>query len=82
MSEKSWETLPVAPLTIEALQQRIDTEQEIREQIIWNSYDTKNVTDGIALEYEQEFIITKRQIGHWCLELARRQTYDINKENI
>ena len=73
MPEQIWETLPVAPLTIEALQQRIDTEREIREQIIWNSYDTKNVTDGIIVEYEREFDKTERRIGHWCLELARRQ---------
>ena len=73
MSEKSRETLPVATLTIEELQQRIVNEREILREITCNSYDTKNVTDGIALEYVQEFIITKRQIGHWCLELARRQ---------
>ena len=73
MPEQSWETLPVAPLTIKALQQRMNTEQEIREQIIWNSYDTKNVTNGIIEEYEQEFNKTERRIGHWYLELAQRQ---------
>ena len=73
MPEQSWETLPVAPLTIKALQQRMDTEQEIREQIIWNSYETKNVTNGIIKEYEQEFNKTERRIGHWYLELAQRQ---------
>ena len=73
MSEKSRETLPVATLTIEELQQRIVNEREILREITCNSYNTKNVTDGIIEEYEQEFNKTERQIGHWCLELARRQ---------
>jgi len=47
MSEKSRETLPVATLTIEELQQRIVNEREILREITCNSYNTKNVTDGI-----------------------------------
>ena len=82
MSEKSWETLPVALSTIEALEQRIGDYKKIKNDIVQNSYDTKNVTNAIIVEYEQEFNITERRLADLCLELARRQTYDINKENI
>ena len=82
MSEKSWETLPVALSTIEALEQRIGDYKKIKNDIVQNSYDTKNVTNAIIVEYEQEFNITERRLADLCLELARRQTYHINKENI
>ena len=73
MSEKSWETLPVAPLTIKELQQRIDTEQEIKGKIMRNSYNAKNVTNGIIEEVEQEFDKSESRLAGWCLELAQRQ---------
>jgi hypothetical protein len=73
MFNQNRETLPAAPLTNEDLMRRIQNEKEISEQIIVNSYNAENVTDEMLKEFESEFEITHRHIGHLGIQLARQQ---------